>query len=394
MEYSVLIVTIVLSLSPPYVAATSIGFAPNATGGGKLNNNFHPPIYNITATSMYDAGRQHGVLAGDRIRRWFAGDEIQALVAFVKHGKGKHAYENLRRDSTEAFPLYTEELRGIADGAECSLDLVWTGILMIELQNLLNGGHAREEHCTDIAAIATGGYADGFAHGHNEDWSKEVGNLYYYIKYTAAPGADFASCAGLAYPGALIGWAPTWNAHGMFMTVNTLVPYSIKPYGISTSFIQRDAICGVGKGRDLSAVAAGLSDPRWSCGASLNLVDTAGRGMGNVETYLDTHDVEIVTEGMGNASHFNVYKRLPVEEDKGGSSVERQAMADSMPAPRSVDDIKTILSSDTILRLSTIGTLLLDGTGRMQVWGGAAPATTSPLYTWDLGSFFDFDDQR
>lgn len=26
--------------------------------------------------------------------------------------------------------------------------------------------------------------------GHNEDWSKAVGELYYYIKYTAAPGVD------------------------------------------------------------------------------------------------------------------------------------------------------------------------------------------------------------
>ena len=92
---------------------------------------------------------------------------------------------------------------------------------MIELQNLMDAdavGQRTATHCTDISAIAEGGYANGFSHGHNEDWSKAVGEVYYYIKYTPTPAAAaqeaFAPCAGLAYPGALIGWAPTWNAHG------------------------------------------------------------------------------------------------------------------------------------------------------------------------------------
>ena len=152
------------------------------------------------------------------------------------------------------------------------LDTIWAGVLMIELESLMEAGGA--DHCSDISAISSGGYEGGLAHGHNEDWSAEVRalgildaflfglilkpqqihaifisinnnsnihlfffqfhfilyrsaevrELYYYVKYTAAPGADFASCAGLAYPGALIGWAPTWNARGIFMTVNTLFP--------------------------------------------------------------------------------------------------------------------------------------------------------------------------
>ena len=51
--------------------------APNATLDF-IANDFRPPIYNITASSMYDAGRQHGVLAAERIAGWFAGDEVQA----------------------------------------------------------------------------------------------------------------------------------------------------------------------------------------------------------------------------------------------------------------------------------------------------------------------------
>ena len=47
--------------------------------------------------------------------------------------------------------------------------------------------------------ISGSGYSGGFAHGHNEDWSETAGRLYYYIKYTAAPGADFASCEALLF---------------------------------------------------------------------------------------------------------------------------------------------------------------------------------------------------
>lgn len=59
-------------------------------------------------------------------------------------------------------------------------------------------------------------------------------------------------------------------------------------------------------------VATGLASPAWACGASLNLVDTVGGVMGNVETYEDTNDVLIVTEQMGNSSHFNMYVQCNV----------------------------------------------------------------------------------
>ena len=33
---------------------------------------------------------------------------------------------------------------------------------------------------------------------------------------------------------------------------------------------------------------------------------------------------------------------------------------------------------------------MLDGaTGRLEAWGGDAPATTPPLYSWSLASFFE-----
>eukprot|EP01048_Picozoa_sp_COSAG05_P008938 COSAG05_NODE_706_length_7849_cov_13.773290_5_plen_43_part_00 len=36
----------------------------------------------------------------------------------------------------------------------------------------------------------------------------------------------------------------------------------------------------------MSAVLRGLESPDWADGASINIVDTAGRALGNVETYV------------------------------------------------------------------------------------------------------------
>jgi len=175
------------------------------------------------------------------------------------------------------------------------------------------------------------------------------------------------------------------------MTVNTLYPKRIKEGAASTSFVQREAMCGVGRGHDLDDVVRGLAYKGWAEGASLNLMDTVGRSMANVETWQDTHDVLYISEKMGNSSHFNTYQRLPVAQDVGLSSLERRLIVDALPAPRTRDDVARMLSHFAILRGITIASLVVDGaTGALDVWGGTAPATHEPLYRWNIkpGSFF------
>ena len=55
-----------------------------------------------------------------------------------------------------------------------------------------------------------------------------------------SPGA----CAGLIYPGALAGWGPSWNAHGVYLTQNSLFPNVSLPRGLGSAFVQTDALCG------------------------------------------------------------------------------------------------------------------------------------------------------
>jgi len=348
-----------------------------------------PPLYSIKADSLYEAGIQHGKLASSRIQAWLNSNEMQQVWEFAQND-GKKAYDGLRSDSLSAHPIYGKELQGIAAGAKVNLDQLWAGQLMIELENMMN---LTSSHCSDIFA------KKGFAHGHNEDWSQEVAKLYYYVKYTpSSTSADFESCAGLAYPGSIVGWAPTWNAHGLFMTVNTLVPKPIRTRGITTSFIQRDAICGIGKGRDMDSFLESIKDPHWADGASINIADTKSNRMANIEVYENQSDVY---EVFANYSHFNAYKRLMQKKLDGPEpqSWERQKLADSWPAPQNASDVAKILSDKTsingstsIFRNTTIATLLLDGSnGELSIHCCQNPANTEAVYRWNLNDFFDDD---
>ena len=72
-----------------------------------------------------------------------------------------------------------------------------------------------------------------------------------------------------------------------------------------------------------------------------------------------------------------------------------QFQVDRMHAPRSKKDVAEILSSFSILRGITIATLLVDGeTGRFEAWGGSAPASTEPLFSWNIFTFFNDDSGR
>lgn len=139
-------------------------------------------------------------------------------------------------------------------------------------------------HCSDVHAYNF--EEDVIYHGHNEDWSNEIRPLMYFVSYKAvAPSsssssssssshhpppphpphphphpphprppphphhhAKFHSCAGLVYPGMIVGNAATWNDLGLFYTQNAMFPNWSKAWGLASNFIQRMALCEVPHG--------------------------------------------------------------------------------------------------------------------------------------------------
>jgi len=333
-------------------------------------------------------------VAASRIRDWIRSDELVRLRAWSQ-GPGRADFEELKRVNTAAYPQFVEELRGIAAGAGLDVDTVWTLNLITELEALA-GFKPGFGHCSDVFAADGAG---GFSFGHNEDWGGPVMAYAYFVKYTAAAYADFESCAGFVYPGTILGWAPTWNAHGMFLTENSLYPVSNRPHGVSSVFAQRAAICGPAAGLGHSEVVGELTRHGWSSGASVNIVDTSTGYMINVEVAEDQHSVYLISNGSSaaNYSHFNAFKHLGHGklDPPHPSSMHRQARMDELPAIRTRRDVVERLSDDTdpeypILRNDTLTTVVFDSrTARLDVWcGGQAAARSPPSHTWDMRRFF------
>lgn len=367
------------------------------------NDPTHPaPFFRVTATSPYHAGTEHGRLAQARIHAWFASGEMKSLFAWTQ-GAGSEAFAQLKRDNAAEFPTYVEEMRGIADGAGVTLDQVWCANMINDLGSLMSQKaapappHDFTKGCSDVYAVSPSGYADGFAHGHTDDWSPEARKLFYFLSVSPAPGAtDVDACAGVAYPASLVGWAPTWNEHGMYATQNTLTPRSSRPRGLVVALMQRRAICGA---QNMDEAIAGLTRPGWSDGASMNVVDVRGGRMANVELWEDLHSVLEVTRSMANYSHFNEYKHLstaagtPVDDPRGFVHDARQGLVDSLPSPQSTADIMDRLSNPKVYnKAGTLVTLVLNGTtGEMNVWCCGVSAMSdpaNPVYSFNLKHFF------
>ena len=342
---------------------------------------------------------------------------MRGVVNFTQSVNGSSAFAQLKRDNTATYPDLVRELDGVATGAQVPLDEIWACTMINEIESLManSGGQWRTEragHCSDVYAVdaadSRSGQKSRFAHGHNEDWPGPIWQYWYWVAYTAAPGADFLSCAGQVYPGGLVGWASSWNSYGIYVTQNSLFPTRTRAGGLSSAFAQRHALCGkssASKGLDAIVDAmtsrASSTGLGWSSGASINMISLRERRMLNVEVHERRHSVHEVAMGVAsgaNYSHFNMYKHLEVgvADVPEPSTVHRQARVDSMDPPRTMDDIAARLSDRAdsqypIFRDMTLLTILLDGaTGTLRAWCCHHRAVDGdpPAYTWDLGKFF------
>lgn len=352
-----------------------------------------PPLFKITATSPYDAGHQHGVLAKDRIHAWFNTTEMRDLFKFASQ-EGADVFAKLKHTNTIEFPSYLEEMSGIAEGAGVPLDNVIAVNMINDLETFMHNAKEQSKHCSDVFVVSPQGYSAGFAHGHNDDWSDVAKGFWYFLSVKASPEAsNVDDCAGVVYPGTLPGWAPTWNSHGMYSTQNTLTPRKSRPDGLACALVQRRAICPA---RNWTQLLSGLTVTGWSSGASMNLVDLSDKKMANVELWEDRHNVLEITPAMGNYSHFNEYKHLKTAsgariDDVSDFLPGRQERVDALPAAHSEEDIITTLGDFHVFsKTATLVTLVVNGTtGSLKVWCcGISAATAKPVYTWNLNTFF------
>ena len=353
-------------------------------------------LLNITASTLYSAGFQQGEMAKAEIQIWLAGSEMSALAAFAFNDPiGSKAFAQIKSTTSAAFPALVDELVGLSEGAEVPLDQIWVANMIAELDPLLPKieGEKVQGHCTDVFAHSSSN--GGSLHGHNEDWSEEAKPLWYYVSLRPeGDDADFVECAGLAYPGSLLAYAPAWNAHGIYQTQNTLFPNNTRSNGLACSFVQRAALCS----DETTSINAYLdrlqSRGGWASGASLNLVDLNTGAMANAEVLLDDMDVFHVSD---NYTHTNEFKHLEegMEVDlREDSATHREARLSAMDKPESIEMIGKMLGDEQdvdfpVYRTTTLTSSLLDATtGCLQVWDGKNPAEVDPDWEWNIKEWF------
>ena len=343
------------------------------------------PFYKISASSLYDAGYQLGQKASTQIKQWVQLTEFKTTESFVQHGAGALAFHNLKRDNTAAFPEYLEEMKGLAKGANVTLDQIWIANLTPELE-ALQPTVQKIDHCTDIYSHDE--KTDAVIHGHNEDWSTAVKKLWYLASIVpSSKDANFTACAGMSYPGTLLGYAATWSKH-MYSTQNTLFPKTTKNQGLACTFVQRRAVCGKST-TSLNETVNLLHTGNWAASASINLISlnkNQGPRMANVEAYENGFSVYQISNN-GNYSHMNMFKHLKLGQqmDRGDYSTEhRQERINALQAPKCVKDIANILGDHEdvkypIYRDITLATLILDGYNNiLRIWIDANPRDNEP----------------
>lgn len=181
------------------------------------------PLIDLSGTP-HDRGVQHGQVAADRIRKGISHYTAQ----IGRSGLGEAEIIRLVRDYLpviEAFdPLYIEEMRGIAKGAEVPFEHIAllnarTEILKLAERPDLRARLAERlpDGCTGVVVMPVAAAARRLIHAQNWDWKAECAETAVVLRIRRSDGPDiltFTEAGGLARSGL--------NEAGIGLTANYL----------------------------------------------------------------------------------------------------------------------------------------------------------------------------
>eukprot|EP00937_MAST-01D_sp_MAST-1D-sp2_P003904 g3904.t1 len=365
---------------------------------------------NISADSAFGIGEAIGVKFADAIGfavRNATGD----LKQYLATPGGAHALREMVRVNTLAYPEVADEYRGIASGAGLPVDDVLTAGLAPELSAFASAEGfraARPKQCTDYHALRDG--ADGTpalrAWAHNEDETPDWLNRTYLVRARRSDTREWLH--GFAYAPNVVGWAWSFNSHGVAQSINALFPRN-QTIGVGVNFLARhvagartlqEAVsraCGGGQQGvpRQGGKAAGGAPVRIASGQNFNLGSVHEPDVQYVvETAPAGCDVRRVTAPRAAAAtavayHANMYRSARFKGTDAltdPSTISRMARCAALPPPNTTRELLRIQSDDDGSGLPihrtgappdfcvTMNTVLFDAlAGRVEVWGPAAP---------------------
>ena len=168
-------------------------------------------IYVEASGTNYEIGYQIGACLKEKLVAHNA--DRQEFYRKIS-GKSETLLDRIAAISQELicshYPLYLEELQGMADGSSIPLKDV---LLLVNEETILNGA---EQKCTTFAYKGT----QSVILGHNEDWAPGYEDKLYVVKASPSQGAAFIS---LAYLGCLGGSSVALNEYGIAFSGNSLL---------------------------------------------------------------------------------------------------------------------------------------------------------------------------
>jgi len=217
--------------------------------------------------SYYDMGYQHGFLLKDEIQECMR----TQLVFFEDAGFPYEKILGIGDLMDDYLPYeYKEEMRGMADGADMSLEDV---IVLNTMPAVLNIAFA--EACCEISLWGDA-TADGkLLHVRSWDWSlylldPETGTCLQenMVMIVRTPEVGYASLSAPENPGAITSWNGV-NENGIVVGENTCLTWDITYHGISPAFRMRMVLDRCATGEEALTI---LSSNR-TCGTNFVLSD-------------------------------------------------------------------------------------------------------------------------
>ncbi len=217
-------------------------------------------------------------------------DLNETLLPLFKTHEGRRFYEKFASLHRVTFPDFWDELRGIASGAGCDMELLF-------LLNL-RGEYAPISAARDLAGCTTCTLKtdEGFILGHNEDAAKMFQDFLYlaHVKPKGKPG--FLT---LSYPGFLFGNAAGVNDCGVFFTVN-ITALRNPDFGMGRCFTARALL----EAQDMQRAFGILADSPRSSGFNYTPADLEKCVVWNVEVISDQLHIRTVHDSYVHTNHY------------------------------------------------------------------------------------------
>jgi len=353
------------------------------------------PTLHVRGTH-YEVGRTVGETFKERIQSFVQRDTTlnKDLLPFYNTTKGKDIFNQLFQFNMGLYPLYFQELQGLADGSNVPFYQIVLLNLRPEILGMLQISKSNrdkttlEKGCSDIHIFKE----NIKVFGHNEDADSLVQSTAYLLHVEIKEGQSVENFTAYTYPGVLPGIAFGFNEH-LAVSMNAVYP---KEANIAAGriFINRDFLTA----KSIPDLISKAANVKRAFGFSANVGQLSDGSISNIEF---APDVFAEVRVNGNYSHFNNYKELAdkVQAFVGISSAHRSTRADQMPAPQNAADILQILgdtndSQYPIYRngvapdtnVATTATGLFDLVGKtLQIWLDN-PKTSSSIMTLKMSS--------